>query len=158
MSSQLDVRPDVLHLSDPIELSSFFDGYLDFVLDLFDRAEEAEELSNSITSHAQFMASMFTEKTPMVVLDEDDFGDKLALRLKTSLTSDGLITEVLPVVVQTHAQDYVFLAAMLMVRQFVDLIRDSEEKKESPDVFDLRRTALVGDWVNRFLGKRKYAE
>ena len=76
MSSQLDVRPDVLHLSDPIELSSFFDGYLDFVLDLFDRAEEAEELSNSITSHAQFMASMFTEKTPMVVLDENDFGDK----------------------------------------------------------------------------------
>lgn len=158
MSSQLDVRPDVLHLSDPIELSSFFDGYLDFVLDLFDRAEEAEELSNSITSHAQFMASMFTEKTPMVVLDEDNFGDKLALRLKTSLTSDGLITEVLPVVVQTHAQDYVFLAAMLMVRQFVDLIRDSEEKKESPDVFDLRRTALVADWVNRFLGKHKYAE
>lgn len=158
MSSQLDVRPDVLHLSDPIELSSFFDGYLDFVLDLFDRAEEAEELSNSITSHAQFMASMFTEKTPMVVLDENDFGEKLALRLKTSLTHDGLITEVLPVVVQTHAQDYVFLAGMLMVRQFVDLIRDSEEKKESPDVFDLRRTALVGDWVNRFLGKHKYAE
>ena len=145
-------------MSDPIELSSFFDGYLDFVLELFDRAKEAEELSNLITSHAQFMASMFTEKTPMVVLDEEDFGDKLALRLKDSLFREGLITEVLPVVVKTRTQDYVFLAAMLMVRQFVDLLRDSEEKKESPDVFDLRRTALVADWVNRFLGKNKYGK
>lgn len=158
MSNQLDVRPEVIHLSDPIELSSFFDGYLDFVLELFDRAKEAEELSNLITSHAQFMASMFTEKTPMVVLDEEDFGDKLALRLKDSLFREGLITEVLPVVVKTRTQDYVFLAAMLMVRQFVDLLRDSEEKKESPDVFDLRRTALVADWVNRFLGKNKYGK
>ena len=158
MSNQLDVRPEAIHLSDPIELSSFFDGYMDFVLELFDRAKEAEELSNLITSHAQFMASMFTEKTPMVVLDEEDFGDKLALRLKDSLFREGLITEVLPVVVKTRTQDYVFLAAMLMVRQFVDLLRDSEEKKESPDVFDLRRTALVADWVNRFLGKNKYGK
>ena len=145
-------------MSDPIELSSFFDGYLDFVLELFDRAKEAEELSNLITSHAQFMASMFTEKTPMVVLDEEDFGDKLALRLKDSLFREGLITEVLPVVVKTRTQDYVFLAAMLMVRQFVALLRDSEEKKESPEVFDLRRTALVADWVHRFLGKNKYGK
>ena len=56
-----------------------------------------------------------------------------------------------------NPKDFIYFAAIRMVQDFVALIQDSSEKKESADVFDLRRTAFVADWVNRFLGKDKYA-
>ena len=42
MTNQLDVRPEAVHLSNPAELFSFFDGYLDYTLDFMQQAEDAE--------------------------------------------------------------------------------------------------------------------
>ena len=65
MTNQLDVRPEAVHLSNPAELFSFFDGYLDYTLDFMQQAEDAEAFSNSISEHALFLTTAFTQKIPM---------------------------------------------------------------------------------------------
>ena len=145
MTNQLDVRPEAVHLSNPAELFSFFDGYLDYTLDFMQQAEDAEAFSNSISEHALF-------------LDEKDFGDNLSSRLKKSLQKDDLVLENSAILLKAKTEDFVFYVATLMVQQFMELIKDCEEKQDSPSVFELRRNAFVQDWVNRFLGMDKYAE
>lgn len=157
MTNQLDVRPNAAHLSDPVELASYLGGYLDYALDIFEQSHEADELTNMLSNHALFLSATFTEKMPLIVVDEKDFGENLGKRLRQSLYNDGLIQNNSPVMLSRNPQDFIYFAAMRMVQDFVALIEDSSEKKESADVFDLRRTAFVADWVNRFLGKDKYA-
>ena len=157
MTNQLDVRPNAAHLSDPIELASYLDGYLDYALDIFEKSQEADELTGMLSNHALFFSATFTEKMPLIVIDEEDFGENLGKRLRQSMYDDGLIETNSPVMLSRNPQDFIYFAAMRMVQDFVALIEDSSEKKESADVFDLRRTAFVADWVNRFLGKDKYA-
>ena len=157
MINQLDVRPNAAHLSDPIELASYLDAYLDYALDIFEKCQEADELTGMLSNHALFLSASFTEKMPLIVVDEEDFGENLGKRLRQSMYDDGLIETNSPVMLSRNPQDFIYFAAMRMVQDFVALIEDSSEKKESADVFDLRRTAFVADWVNRFLGKDKYA-
>ena len=157
MTNQLDVRPNAAHLSDPIELASYLDAYLDYALDIFEKCQEADELTGMLSNHALFLSASFTEKMPLIVVDEEDFGENLGKRLRQSMYDDGLIETNSPVMLSRNPQDFIYFAAMRMVQDFVALIEDSSEKKESADVFDLRRTAFVADWVNRFLGKDKYA-
>ena len=157
MTNQLDVRPNAAHLSDPIELASYLDAYLDYALDIFEKCQEADELTGMLSNHALFLSASFTEKMPLIVVDEEDFGENLGKRLRQSMYDDGLIETNSPVMLSRNPQDFIYFAAMRMVQDFVALIEDSSEKKESADVFDLRRTVFVADWVNRFLGKDKYA-
>lgn len=157
MSNQLDIRPEAMRLSDPIQLTAFLDGYLDHALDIFERSDEADEMTTLLSSHALSFSSVFTEKLPMVMVDEEDFGRNLGRRLKSSLCSDGLVEKNSPIMLSSNPEDFIYFAAMRMVQDFMDLIKDSLDKDESSDVFDLRRTAFVADWVNRFLGKDKYA-
>lgn len=157
MSHQLDFRPEAMHLSDPVELFKFFDGYLDYTLDFMEQAKDPEAFSNSISEHAMFITMAFTQKIPMVVVDEKDFGETLVKRLKQSLRDDGMILENSSILLNAKAEDFVFYTATLMVQQFMELIKDSAEKEHTSSVFDLRRNAFVQDWVNRFLGLDKYA-
>lgn len=157
MTNQLDVRPNAAHLSEPTELANYLDGYLDYALDICEIAQEADELTAKLSSHALFLSATFTEKMPLIVIDEKDFGENLGKRLRQSLYDDGLVAENSPIMLSHNPKDFIYFAAMRMVQDFVALIQDSSEKKESADVFDLRRTAFVADWVNRFLGKDKYA-
>lgn len=158
MTNQLDVRPEAAHLSNPAELFSFFDGYLDYTLDFMQQAKDAEAFSNSISEHALFLTTAFTQKIPMFFVDEKDFRDNLSTRLKKSLQKDDLVLENSAILLKAKTEDFVFYVATLMVQQFMELIKDCEEKQDSPAVFELRRNAFVQDWVNRFLGMEKYAE
>lgn len=154
MTQELDFRPRVMNLSDPSQLYTFFDGFLDSTLEFMDEAKDAEAFSEAMCQHALFLATAFTEKVPMVIVDDKDFGEALGSRLRNSLHKEGLVLENSPILLSANAQDFVFYAATLMTKQYLDLIQDSSAQKESERVFDLRRDAFISQWVDRFLGKR----
>lgn len=105
-----------------------------------------------------FWRQLLLKRFRCFFVDEKDFGDNLSSRLKKSLQKDDLVLENSSILLKAKTEDFVFYVATLMVQQFMELIKDCEEKQDSPSVFELRRNAFVQDWVNRFLGMDKYAE
>ena len=158
MSNQLDIRPEAMNLSDPDGLFHFLDGYLDYTLDFAVEAKDPEDFSNKVSDHALFLTAAFTTKMPMVLVDEHDFGENLGKRLRNSLFRDGLVLENSDILMSAKTSDFIFYASVLMAQQFMDLIQDCASNETSSEVFELRRDAFVKDWVNRFLGKDKYAD
>ena len=73
----------------------------------------------------------------------------IASRLKTYFA--GLEdTRALVETVQDDGE-YLFIALCMMTKDFVHLLMTSSQADETQEVFDLRRDALVAEWVKRFL-------
>ena len=157
MSNDIDIKPGMLDLKNPDELACLFDDYLDYTLDFIEKSENADDFSEKISDHALLLTMGFTMRTPMLGLDDELFGEKLGYRLKDSLCKDGLLAPDSPVLLSTKASDFIFVAAVLMAQQFMEVIKDCSMNDSSSEVVELRRKALVRNWVDRFLGKGKYA-
>ena len=157
MSSNIDIKPGFMDLKNPEELGYLFDDFFEYTLTCLDAAEDADDFSLMMADQAHLLASGFTSNSKVLVVDDDPSGEKLAARLRNSLYNDGLLPKDSPVMLMAQPQEFVFMAAVLMSRQFMEMIRDCSEKNLSGEVIDLRRQALVKDWVDRFLGKGKYA-
>ena len=152
LNSKEQIR-NALHIEDT-NLLTVLNSETNPILEFMDEAKDAEAFSEAMCQHALFLATAFTEKVPMVIVDDKDFGEALGSRLRNSLHKEGLVLENSPILLSARAQDFVFYAATLMTKQYLDLIQDSSAQKESEEVFDLRRGAFISQWVDRFLGKR----
>ncbi len=150
MGNEIERQIAMIDLNNPAMLASFFDSFLDNLLDAFQESEDSEQLIQHTTESILFMTDVFNGLVPNCMLSKENSGKQLGRRLGKALQKRYKDKADLFSTVD-HPKEFISLSFSLMIQEFFNIYVASCEENVTQEVFDLQRDALVNDWVHHFL-------
>ncbi|HIU73116.1 MAG TPA: hypothetical protein IAC65_02530 [Candidatus Aphodousia faecipullorum] len=151
MANELERQMAMVNLDDPAMLASFFDAFLDNLLEVFNESKDSEELMSHTSEAILFMTAVFKGSVPNCLVSKQNSGKPLGRRLGKALRGRYQDKVDLFSTVE-HPVGFIPVAFSLMIQEFFNIYVSCGEQNVSQEVFNLQRDALVADWVRYFLG------
>ncbi len=149
MEKAIAMNASMIDLSDATILSTLFDSLLDETMRCLSESEDENAGMEQQMEMVAFTCAIIRGDVTAMPLVDATQPMKIAARLKQYFESTPELEEFAKSVKDNG--EFIFMALCLMTKDFVQLMLVSSEAEESQEVFDLRRDALVADWVKRFI-------
>lgn len=149
MQKAVALNASLIDLTDPTILSALFDSLLDETMRCLSENEDENEGMEKQMEMVAFTSAILRGDVTAMPLADMKQPQAIAARLKAYF-AQLQETKALAGTVQDDGE-YIFIALCLMTKDFVQLLMTSSQADETQEVFDLRRDALVAEWVKRFL-------
>lgn len=149
MQKAVALNASLIDLTDSTILSTLFDSLLDETMRCLSECDDENEGLEKQMEMVAFTSAILRGDVGAMPLADEKQPAVIAARLKAYF-SGIKDTQVLVETVQDDGE-YIFIALCMMTKDFVQLLMTSSQADETQEVFDLRRDALVAEWVKRFL-------
>ena len=149
MQKAVALNASLIDLTDPTILSALFDSLLDETMRCLSESEDENVGLEKQMEMMAFTSAILRGDVGAMPLADEKQPSVIASRLKVYFAQLEE-TKVVGETVQDDAE-YLFIALCMMTKDFVQLLMTSSQADETQEVFDLRRDALVAEWVKRFL-------
>lgn len=149
MQKAVALNASLIDLTDPTILSALLDSLLDETMRCLSESEDENVGLEKQMEMVAFTSAILRGDVGAMPLADEKQPSVIASRLKAYFAQLEE-TKVLVETVQDDAE-YLFIALCMMTKDFVQLLMTSSQADETQEVFDLRRDALVAEWVKRFL-------
>ena len=149
MQKAVALIASLIDLTDPTILSALLDSLLDETMCCLSESEDENVGLEKQMEMVAFTSAILRGDVGAMPLADEKQPSVIASRLKAYFAQ----LEDTKVLVETVQDDgeYLFIALCMMTKDFVQLLMTSSQADETQEVFDLRRDALVAEWVKRFL-------